>query len=77
MWTAPESDVDPVCGKDVVTAQAKSTVHNGWVYYFCSRECRETFEAAPPRYLDGEAPTAPPPPPALLEQRPDGGCSHA
>lgn len=77
MWTAPERDVDPVCGKDVVTAEAKSTVHNGWVYYFCSRDCREAFEIAPDSYLNREGDVSPPPPPALLEQRPDGGRSHA
>lgn len=77
MWTAPERDVDPVCGKDVATAEAKSTVHRGWVYYFCSRECREAFEVAPDSYLNREGDVSPPPPPALLEQRPDGGRSHA
>ncbi len=77
VWTAPERDVDPVCGKDVVTAEAKSTVHDGWVYYFCSRDCRETFETSPHRYLNGEDRIAPPPSPALLERHPDGGRSHA
>ena len=43
IWTAPEQDVDPVCGKNIATAEAKSAVHDGWVYYFCSRECREAF----------------------------------
>lgn len=76
VWTAPERDVDPVCGKDVTTAEAKSTVHRGWVYYFCSRECREAFEAAPDSYLNRESDVFPPPPPSLLEQHPDGGRSH-
>ncbi len=76
MWTAPERDVDPVCGKDVATAKAKSAVHRGWVYYFCSRECREAFEAAPDSYLNREGDVSPPAPPALLEQRPDAGRSH-
>ncbi|MBK8909488.1 MAG: YHS domain-containing protein [Rhodospirillales bacterium] len=51
VWTAPEQDTDPVCGKDVITAGAKSSVHNGWVYYFCSPECRAKFETAPETYL--------------------------
>ncbi|MBU4529314.1 MAG: YHS domain-containing protein [Hoeflea sp.] len=50
-WTAPETDTDPVCGISVQTRNAKSAVHDGHVYYFCSRECRERFEAAPDSYL--------------------------
>lgn len=50
-WTPPESDTDPVCGKTVRTDRAKPSVHDGMVYYFCSRECRERFEAAPDLYL--------------------------
>lgn len=46
-WVPPETDNDPVCGKTVRTETAKSSVHDGTVYYFCSRECREVFEAAP------------------------------
>lgn len=40
-------DIDPVCGMKVETATAKSTVHQGHVYYFCSAKCQETFEASP------------------------------
>jgi YHS domain-containing protein len=54
-WVAPETDVDPVCGKTVHTDQAKPSVHDGTVYYFCSRECREQFEAAPQLYVGAEA----------------------
>lgn len=54
-WIAPETDVDPVCGKTVHTEQAKPSVHDGTVYYFCSRECRERFEAAPQLYVGLEA----------------------
>jgi YHS domain-containing protein len=50
-WTPPEKDADPVCGKSVRTQQAKPSVHDGSVYYFCSRDCREIFEAAPDGYL--------------------------
>ncbi len=52
-WTAPEKDTDPVCGKLVRTERAKPSVHDGHVYYFCSRDCREIFEAAPELYPDG------------------------
>jgi YHS domain-containing protein len=49
-WAPPDTDTDPVCGKTVSTASAKSNVFGGLVYYFCSRECREVFEAAPHLY---------------------------
>ncbi len=49
-WVPPANDVDPVCGKTVKTADAKPSVFDGFVYYFCSRDCREVFEAAPRTY---------------------------
>lgn len=49
-WTAAEQDVDPVCGKTVPTAAAKSAVYGGRAFYFCSQACREKFEAAPASY---------------------------
>ncbi|MFZ2100016.1 MAG: YHS domain-containing protein [Oricola sp.] len=54
-WVPPETDVDPVCGKTVRTDEAKSAVHEGTVYYFCSPEHREVFEATPHRYLGPKA----------------------
>lgn len=50
-WEAPEHDNDLVCGETVSTDRAKSTVHDGQVYYFCSRECREAFEVRPEQYV--------------------------
>ncbi len=50
-FAPPEKDADPVCGKVVRTATAKPSVHDGRIYYFCSRDCREVFEAAPQLYL--------------------------
>jgi len=49
-WIPPETDIDPVCGKSVRTEIGKSSVHDGTVFYFCSRECREVFEVAPDQY---------------------------
>jgi len=49
-WIAPARDRDPVCGKTVTTANARPSVYDGNVYYFCSRECREAFEVAPHLY---------------------------
>jgi YHS domain-containing protein len=54
-WVAPKKDNDPVCGKTVITETAKPSIYAGNVYYFCSRECREVFEAAPDLYVDGSA----------------------
>lgn len=51
LWVPPEQDTDPVCGKTVTTDKAKPSVFGGYVYYFCSRECREAFEAAPELYV--------------------------
>lgn len=55
-WVPPPRDVDPVCGKTVETGDAKSSVLDGRVYYFCSRDCREVFEAAPHAYVAGDRP---------------------
>ncbi len=55
-WTPPAQDTDPVCGMTVETAKAKSAVHGGNVYYFCSADCRDKFEASPATYA--KAPNA-------------------
>jgi len=49
-WVPPDTDTDPVCKRAVDPAQAKSSVYDGHVYYFCSQACRERFEAAPETY---------------------------
>ena len=43
--------VDPVCNMSVETATAKSVVHDGEAYYFCSQDCRAKFEDSPLKYL--------------------------
>jgi copper chaperone CopZ/YHS domain-containing protein len=50
-FVTPEKKTDPVCGKTVSSDKAKSTVHGGEVFYFCERDCREAFEAAPHLYV--------------------------
>lgn len=49
-WTPPEKSIDPVCGMTVSTQTAKSAVHAGHAYYFCSSDCRAKFEGAPMSY---------------------------
>ena len=51
----PDRAVDPVCGMTVQTAGAKSAVHNGRVYYFCSQACRHKFESSPASYVKAVA----------------------
>ena len=44
--------IDPVCGMEVEADNAGEHVSYGMiVYYFCSAECREKFEADPARYV--------------------------
>lgn len=50
-WVPPERNTDPVCGMTVATKGAKSNVYNGSVYYFCSADCRDKFEASPTSFL--------------------------
>ncbi|WP_319782656.1 YHS domain-containing protein [Oceanisphaera sp. IT1-181] len=50
-WTLPADDMDPVYGNTVRTETAKPSVHDGHVYYFCSRDCRERFKAVPEQYI--------------------------
>jgi len=46
---------DPVCGMEVTyeTAQARSE-YNGQTYYFCSLDCKETFDKDPEKYVTRE-----------------------
>ncbi len=53
-WVPEEKDTDPVCKKTVATSTAKPSVYAGKVYYFCSRDCREVFEAAPELYANSD-----------------------
>ena len=43
--------MDPVCGMhvDPNNAPAQSN-YDGKTYYFCSEECKQTFDAAPDQY---------------------------
>jgi YHS domain-containing protein len=56
-WSGPAEAHDPVCGKTVSTAVAKSSIWSGRAYYFCSQACRDKFEAAPQSY-QGAVPIA-------------------
>lgn len=45
-----ESNVDPVSGQTVDPQTAVTSVHQGKIYYFATRENRDRFEAAPEQY---------------------------
>lgn len=43
---------DPVCGMELDSSQAAAqTMYEGQAYFFCSNECRQTFEEDPKKYL--------------------------
>jgi len=43
---------DPVCGMDVNEADADiTTEYDAQTYYFCSENCKATFESAPQEYI--------------------------
>ena len=46
--------VDPVCGMDVATPGAKSSIYRGKAYYFCSTTCRDKFEKTPQQWAGAE-----------------------
>jgi len=49
------AEVDPICGMDVDPAKAKAanrtSVYQGKTYFFCSDECKKTFDADPSKYV--------------------------
>ena len=43
---------DPVCGMTIDPADAVETVeHEGTTFYFCSRDCAESFREEPEDYV--------------------------
>ena len=49
---AQDTVKDPVCGMTISPADAVETVeYEGTTYYFCSRDCAESFREAPEDYV--------------------------
>lgn len=72
---APEAAVDPVGGEAVRTAHAVTSVYEGKIYYFASKENRDRFEAAPQEFAHKSAGHAVRPAEAAAERpRRRGGC---
>lgn len=43
---------DPVCGMEFDSSQAEAqTTYHGRPYYFCSEECRRTFDENPQEFV--------------------------
>lgn len=74
--SAPEAAIDPVSRDAVRTAQALTSLYQGKVYYFASKENRDRFEAAPQEYAQNASghPMAAPQPPQQESYRRRGGC---
>lgn len=53
--SAPEAAIDPVGGEAVRTSGALTSVYQGMIYYFASKENRDRFEAAPQEYASKAA----------------------
>ena len=71
----PEAAIDPVSGEAVRTAQALTSVYQGKIYYFASKENRDRFEAAPQEHAHKAAGHAVRPAEAAHEHpRRRGGC---
>ena len=50
--------IDPVCGMEVDELTAKDkTIEQGQTYFFCSKDCKDEFEADPEEYIGGEMAT--------------------
>ena len=50
---------DPVCGMTFDSSQAQAqTTYEGVSYYFCSEECRRTFEQDPKQYISSSGTSA-------------------
>ncbi|HEV3331466.1 MAG TPA: YHS domain-containing protein [Bryobacteraceae bacterium] len=46
------ASVDPVCGTVVDESKARGKFeYAGQFYYFCSKDCKRTFEEEPSRYI--------------------------
>jgi YHS domain-containing protein len=49
---------DPVCGMKIDETKAPAqTMYQGKTYYFCSTQCRDSFNATPTKYV-GKSATA-------------------
>ena len=65
---------DPVCGMTIEEADAAATSrHEGRTIYFCAISCKQKFDAAPEKYLNGDRQSSLP----LLQIGPAGAAMPA
>jgi P-type Cu+ transporter len=43
--------IDPVCGMSVETNDAAQSDYRGQTYYFCSDDCKTTFDRNPEQFI--------------------------
>ncbi len=68
--TPPTRVIDPVCGMTIDTSEAAGTRdYQGTTFYFCSKDCLQTFDADP-RQFAGKA--ADRQPEGIITQNPSG-----
>ena len=48
--------IDPVCGMTVDTKNSEKATYQGATFHFCSKECKDKFEAQPADYADSVIP---------------------
>ncbi len=47
---------DPVCGMEFDSSQAEAqTTYQGQSYFFCSQDCRRTFEENPKEFVNSSS----------------------
>lgn len=44
---------DPVCGMQVNESTTLKSEHMGQAFYFCSQNCKSSFDANPMKYMSG------------------------
>lgn len=49
--TENKKNVDPVCGREVDIYEGYGKMHNETLYRFCSRNCLDTFESEPEKFI--------------------------
>ena len=49
-----KSNLDPVCGLKVDLSESFDWKYNGKIYYFHSKDCRESFKMNPKKFIDNK-----------------------
>ena len=52
-WHEVEMAKDPICGMQVSESTSFTSDHMGQKFYFCSQNCKNTFDKDPMKYMGG------------------------